>query len=110
MEQVVVRALGNSQEIRILKDILDRLDIRISGMLQLGIENDSAVWKKVYKHKMFEEWLTENDGEISVSNYDLGDKSHQCFSCMLSIRQRSWLRTALFLLGYCLRMRVCGMH
>lgn len=73
MEQVAVKAWGNSQGIRIPKEILDKLDIHISDMLQLGIENDAIVLKKVYKHKTFEERLAEYNGKISVSDYDWGE-------------------------------------
>lgn len=73
MEQVAVKAWGNSQGIRIPKEILDKLDIHISDTLQLGIENDSIVLKKIFKHKTFEERLAEFDGEISVIDYDWGE-------------------------------------
>ena len=73
MEQVAVKAWGNSQGIRIPKEILDKLDIYISDMLQLGIENDAIVLKKVYKHKTFEDRMAEFDGKISVIDYDWGE-------------------------------------
>ena len=73
MEQVAVRSWGNSQGIRIPKNILDKLDIRASDTLQIIVENDSIVLKKIFKHKTFEERVAEYGGKVTVSDYDWGD-------------------------------------
>lgn len=73
MEQVAVKAWGNSQGIRIPKAILDQLDVHVSDELQLKVENNAIILKKVYKHKTFEERLAEYHGEISVMDYDWGE-------------------------------------
>ena len=57
MEQVAVKAWGNSQGIRIPKAILEKLNIKVSDTL----------------HKSFEERVAEYNGEISVCAYDWGE-------------------------------------
>ena len=52
MEQVSKKSLGNSQGIRISKDIPE---------------------KKQFVHKSFEERLAEYNGEISVCDFDWGE-------------------------------------
>lgn len=72
-EQVVVRPWGNSQGIRIPKNILEKLNIGISDTLQIEIEDDAIVLKKTFKHKTFEERVAEYDGKISVCDFDWGE-------------------------------------
>lgn len=72
-EQVAVRPWGNSQGIRIPKNILEKLDINISDTLQIGIENDAIVLRKAFKHKTFEERVAEFDGAISICDFDWGE-------------------------------------
>jgi antitoxin MazE len=73
MEQVAVKTWGNSQGIRIPKDILDKLDIHISDVLQLDVEDDRIILRKTFKHKSFEERLAEYNGDISVCNFEWGE-------------------------------------
>ena len=73
MEQVTIRPWGNSQGIRIPKTILEEFNVGISDTLQIGIENDSIVLKKIFKHKSFEERVAEYNGEISVCDFDWGE-------------------------------------
>lgn len=73
MEQVTVRSWGNSQGIRIPKEVLDKLDIRVTDILQLDIEQDSIVLRKTFKHRSFEERLAEYDGKITVVDFDWGE-------------------------------------
>ena len=72
-EQVTVRPWGNSQGIRIPKNILEKLNIGISDTLQIEIEDDAIVLKKTFKHKTFEERVAEYDGKISVYDFDWGE-------------------------------------
>lgn len=72
-EQVAVRPWGNSQGIRIPKNILEKLNIGISDTLQIEIVNDAIVLKKTFKHKTFEERVAECDGKISVCDFDWGE-------------------------------------
>ena len=65
MEQVAIRSWGNSQGIRIPKDVLEKM--------QLKIKDDAIVLKKQFVHKSFEERLAEYNGEISVCDFDWGE-------------------------------------
>ncbi len=73
MEQVTIRSWGNSQGIRIPKDILEKLQLKVSDVLDIEIENDRIVLKKQFVHKTFEERLAEYDGEITVCDFDWGE-------------------------------------
>ena len=73
MEQVAIRSWGNSQGIRIPKDILEKMQLKVSDVLNMEIENDSIVLRKQFVHKTFEQRLAEYNGEISVCDFDWGD-------------------------------------
>ncbi len=73
MEQVVIRSWGNSQGIRIPKDILEKMHLKVSDALDIGIENDCIVLRKQFVHKTFEERLAEYNGEITVCDFDWGE-------------------------------------
>lgn len=73
MEQVAIRSWGNSQGIRIPKDILEKLQLKVSDVLNIEIENDSIVLRKQFVHKTFEERLAEFNGEITVCDFDWGE-------------------------------------
>lgn len=73
MDQVALRAWGNSQGIRIPKNIIERLDLKVSDVLNIEIENDAIVLRKQFVHKSFEDRLKEYNGKITVSEYDWGE-------------------------------------
>lgn len=73
MYQVAIKPWGNSLGVRIPKSILEKLNITASDNLQLEIENDAIVMRKVFKHKTFEERVAEYDGKISVCEFDWGE-------------------------------------
>ncbi|MBP3900126.1 MAG: AbrB/MazE/SpoVT family DNA-binding domain-containing protein [Blautia sp.] len=73
MDQVVIRTWGNSQGIRIPKDILEKMHLKISDVLNIEMENDTIVLRKQFVHKTFEERLAEYKGEISVCDFDWGE-------------------------------------
>lgn len=73
MRQVAIRSWGNSLGIRIPKEILDKMQLRASDVLDIDIDNDSIVLRKQFVHKTFEERLAEYDGEISVCDFDWGE-------------------------------------
>ena len=72
-EQVTLKAWGNSSGIRIPKKILEILHIKNEDVLQLETTEDSIVIRKAFRHKSFEERLSEYGGEISVETFDWGD-------------------------------------
>ena len=73
MEQVAIRSWGNSQGIRIPKEILEQLQLKVSDVLDISVENGTIVLKKQFVHKSFEERLAEYNGEISVCDFDWGE-------------------------------------
>ena len=73
MEQVVIRSWGNSQGIRIPKNVLEKMQLKISDVLDLEIKDDTIVLRKQFVHKSFEERLADYNGEISVCDFDWGE-------------------------------------
>ena len=83
-DQVAIKTWGNSQGIRISKEILkaanikldnilEKLGLHVSDTLQIEVIDDSIVLKKAFKHKTFEERVAEYNGEISICDYDWGE-------------------------------------
>lgn len=73
MEQAAIRAWGNSQGIRISKKVMEKLDLKVSDVLDVTVENNTLVLRKSFEHKTFEERLAEYNGEISVEPFDWGE-------------------------------------
>ena len=73
MSQVTIRSWGNSQGIRIPKDILEQMQLKISDVLDLEVIDDTIVLRKQFVHKSFEERLAEYNGEITVCDFDWGE-------------------------------------
>ena len=73
MEQAAIRAWGNSQGIRISKKVLDKLDLKVSDVLDITVENNALVLRKSFEHKTFEERLSEYNGEITIASFDWGE-------------------------------------
>ena len=73
MEQVAIRAWGNSQGIRIPKSILEKMDLKTSDILEIEVEGGVIILRKPFIHKTFEERLAEFNGEISVCDFDWGE-------------------------------------
>ncbi len=73
MSQVAIRAWGNSQGIRLPKEITEKLLLKVSDVLEASVENDAIVLRKKFVHKTFEERLAEYNGEISVCDFDWGE-------------------------------------
>ena len=64
MDQVRVKAWGNSRGLILPKRIINLLDINIDDELNLEIVGNSIVLTKPYKHKSFEERMAEYGGKI----------------------------------------------
>jgi len=73
MDQVAIRSWGNSQGIRIPKEILNRLGLKVSDILDIAVEKDTIIMKKSFVHRSFEDRLAEYDGKISVADFDWGE-------------------------------------
>ena len=72
MDQVIVRAWGNSYGIRIPKKMLEEMNLNVSDKLDVCIEDNSIVLRKVFQHKSFEERLAEYSNKISIYDFDWG--------------------------------------
>lgn len=73
MEQVAIKAWGNSQGIRIPKNVLDAMGLKVSDVLDVIVDNNTIVLRKSFRHRSFEERLAEYNGEISVCEFDWGE-------------------------------------
>ncbi|MCR5332058.1 MAG: AbrB/MazE/SpoVT family DNA-binding domain-containing protein [Lachnospiraceae bacterium] len=73
MERVAIRSWGNSQGIHISKDVLEKMHLKVSDVLDLEIKDNTIVLRKQFVHKSFEERLAEYNGEISVCDFDWGE-------------------------------------
>ncbi|MCR5481805.1 MAG: AbrB/MazE/SpoVT family DNA-binding domain-containing protein [Clostridia bacterium] len=73
MRQVALKAWGNSQAIRIPKEIIELMHLKTSDVLDISIENDAIVLRKHFVHKTFEERMAAYGGTISVCDFDWGD-------------------------------------
>ena len=49
------------------------MQLKVSDVLDIEIENDSIVLRKQFVHKTFEERLAEFNGEITVCDFDWGE-------------------------------------
>ncbi|MCR5310221.1 MAG: AbrB/MazE/SpoVT family DNA-binding domain-containing protein [Lachnospiraceae bacterium] len=70
---VAIRAWGNSQGIRIPKEILDTMQLKVSDTLSIEVEKDTIILRKQFKHKTFEERLAAYAGRISTCDFDWGE-------------------------------------
>ena len=73
MDQVAIRNWGNSQGIRLPKELLDRLNLKVSDVLDVVVEDDAIVLRKSFKHRTFEERLEEYGGNIDICELDWGE-------------------------------------
>ena len=71
--QLRLKQWGNSQGIRIPKNILDKMQLKISDVLDLEVKDDTIILKKQFVHRTFEERLAEYNGEITVCDFDWGE-------------------------------------
>ncbi len=71
-KQTIVRSWGNSQGIRLSKDILNTANIQVEDILQIEASENVIILRKIPKHKTFEERLAEYQGKISISDFDWG--------------------------------------
>ena len=72
-EQVIVRSWGNGQGIRLSKKTLKAAGIRLNEMLQVEVCENTIILKKPFRHKSFEERLSEYNGEINTIDFDWGE-------------------------------------
>ncbi len=61
---VQVKAWGNSQGIRLSKELLDSAGIRLNEYLDVKVINDNIVLTKTFRHKTLEERAAEYGGSL----------------------------------------------
>lgn len=59
-----VKAWGNSQGIRLPKDLMESIGIRLDDFINIEIQGDAMIIKKVFKHKTLEERAAEFGGQL----------------------------------------------
>lgn len=59
-----VKAWGNSQGIRLPKDLMESIGIRLDDFINIEIQGDTMIIKKVFKHKTLEERAAEFGGQL----------------------------------------------
>ncbi len=59
-----IKAWGNSQGIRLPKDLLEGIGVRLNDFLNIEIQGTSIVLTKTYPHKTLEERAAEFEGKL----------------------------------------------
>lgn len=69
--QTQVKSWGNSQGIRIPKEILQNAGITLNDILDISISNGMIVLSKPFRHKTLEERAAEFNGQLNLDGeYD----------------------------------------
>lgn len=72
--QAQVKAWGNSQGIRISKDILQEANIAVNDVLDVKVANGLIMLAKPFRHKTLEERAAEFNGKLNLDGeYDWGE-------------------------------------
>ena len=72
--QTQVKAWGNSQGIRIPKEILQDAGIALNEILDITVKNGVITLVKTFKHKTLEERAAEIDGNLNLDGeFDWGE-------------------------------------
>lgn len=75
---VQVKAWGNSQGIRLSKEILENAGIRINDILNIELIDGNIVIKKTHKHRTLEERAAEYQGKVGpYEDFDWGKPAGQ---------------------------------
>lgn len=64
--QVQVKTWGNSQGIRIAKEILQAANISVNDMLDINVSDGVITLVKPYRHKTLEERVAEFNGNLNL--------------------------------------------
>ena len=72
--QAQVREWGNSQGIRLSKEILNSAGIAVNEVLDVTVSNGMITLKKPFRHRTLEERAAEFDGKLMLDGeYNWGD-------------------------------------
>jgi len=67
-----IKKWGNSNAVRIPKDLLDTLVLKENDKIEIRIEDNKLIIEPLYKHRTLEERLAEYDGEYNYGEWDTG--------------------------------------
>lgn len=69
-----VKAWGNSQGVRLSKELLESAGIRMNDILNVELNDGTIVLKKAYKHRTLEERAAEFQGKVGpYEEFDWGE-------------------------------------
>ena len=69
-----IKIWGNSQGIRISKDILEEADLRVDDVLDIHVSNGTIILSREFRHKTLEERAKEYGGKLNLDGeYDWGE-------------------------------------
>ena len=72
--QAQVKEWGNSQGIRLPKEVLKSAGISLNEILEVTVSNGEITLTKAFKHKTLEERAAEFDGKLMLDGeYDWGE-------------------------------------
>ena len=72
--QTQVKTWGNSQGVRISKDILQEANLHINDTLDIKVSDGMIILFKSFRHRTLEERAAEFDGQLGLDGeYDWGD-------------------------------------
>ena len=72
--QAQVREWGNSQGIRLPKEVLKSAGISLNEVLDVVVSNGTITLAKTFRHKTLEERAAEYDGQLKLDGeYDWGE-------------------------------------
>ena len=72
--QAQIKAWGNSQGIRISKEILQEANVEIDDVLDVKVSDGMIMLVKPFRHKTLEERAAEFDGRLNLDGeYDWGE-------------------------------------
>ncbi|MDW7667333.1 MAG: AbrB/MazE/SpoVT family DNA-binding domain-containing protein [Bacillota bacterium] len=67
-----IKKWGNSNAVRIPKELLDTLGLKENDKIEIRIENSKLIIEPIYKHRSLEERIAEFDGEYNYGEWDTG--------------------------------------
>ena len=72
--QTQVKSWGNSQGIRISKEVLQEADIAVDDMMDIKVSNGVIMLVKTFRHKSLEERAAEYGGKLDLDGeFDWGE-------------------------------------
>lgn len=72
--QVQIKEWGNSQGIRLAKEVLQDAGIELNETLDVFVSNGTITLSKAFRHKTLEERVANYDGKLNLDGeYDWGE-------------------------------------